>query len=215
MARGQKTTLVKTLRTTQDFTELLSLSELSTQMEVLSFLQNNLFDYQMNYFKSHLMTFEEMMTYIPEKDKGIYFKESQYREYKGKGQYLPYSEKYVREEMSGKNYGGSNYISTHYFLVNTIKKVFYHFNKKFVPKFKFSYKKGLLICEYHFVGKKITFERYAKCEMHDSHHVITVKFQMVSNLLCDFCNDNYLTNSHDCGGWYDTKNEKFKDIVDE
>ena len=39
----EKKVELKTLKTTQDFTELLVLSELNTQMEVLGFLQDNLF----------------------------------------------------------------------------------------------------------------------------------------------------------------------------
>ena len=66
-------TVIKTLKTSHDFTELLSLSELDIQMEVLGFLQENLFDYQMNYLKSFLKTFDEVIEYIPDKDYPIYF----------------------------------------------------------------------------------------------------------------------------------------------
>jgi hypothetical protein len=66
-------TVLGQLKTSQDFNELLSLSELDIQMEVLGFLQENLFDYQMNYLKSFLKTIDEAIEYIPEKDYTEYF----------------------------------------------------------------------------------------------------------------------------------------------
>ena len=70
-------TVLGQLKTSQDFNELLSLSKLDIQMEVLGFLQENLFDYQMNYLKSFLKTIDEAIEYIPEKDYHIYFNENE------------------------------------------------------------------------------------------------------------------------------------------
>lgn len=50
-----------------DFTELLDLSTLETQMKVLSHLTNNLAEYQNNFLKSHLKTADELLDYIPKR----------------------------------------------------------------------------------------------------------------------------------------------------
>ena len=92
------------------------MSELSTQMDVLGFLQENLFEYQMNYFKSHLMTYDQMMEFMPEKQKPLYFSYrdfrghyTNFREYDNKSNYTDpddvkykkYNEKYVFKVLSG------------------------------------------------------------------------------------------------------------------
>ena len=74
----QKEIVVKPLRTLRDFTELLSLSDLKVQMGVLGFLQQNLFEYQMNYFKSQLMAWDDLIEYISDNDKPIFFKKREY-----------------------------------------------------------------------------------------------------------------------------------------
>ena len=61
-------TMVKHLPTSDDFDELLNLSTLQTQMEVLSKLQANMLTYQRNYMKSFLMTSSEILEYIPEEN---------------------------------------------------------------------------------------------------------------------------------------------------
>jgi len=220
-AQTSKTeTLVSTLKTSQDFTELLSLSELSTQLEVLSFLQSNLFEYQMNYLKNHLMTFDEMMAYIPENEKKIYFKE--YTDYKlnkaYKKVYKRYSEEYLREKLKYRYWKRSkpayfDYVKTHYFLVNTVDKTFYHFNKALVPKFKFSSNKNILICTYTRSRKTISYGKFCQASQWDEVRTIEVYFNMKTNLLVGLNDNTRCINPVNVGSWFengygDDKEEK-------
>lgn len=221
VSKKKSETLVETLKTSEDFTELLSLSKLSTQMEVLSFLQNNLFSYQMNYFQSHLLTFDELMEFLPEKDKPTYFPEnSLYRAYKTGGKYLNYNEKVLREKLSKIDFSFSQKIDAvknHAFLVNTIDKKVYHFNKKLINKFKFSYNNDILICSYIRPARKVkSFEKFARCKQYDEIRVIEVYFNMKTNLLVGLNDYTDYKNGCDIGGWYengysDDKPEKMYD----
>jgi hypothetical protein len=56
------------LKTPADFNELLDLQSLSTQMLVLSHLNNNLIGYQREFLKSFIKTPKEIIDYIAEKD---------------------------------------------------------------------------------------------------------------------------------------------------
>ena len=223
--------VVKTLRTTQDFTELLNLAELKTQMEVLGFLQDNLYEYQMNYFKSQLMSFDEVWDYISDNDKPKYFDHREYymgsydqklkkwvkpKEMEGVN-YLPYSEKYVREPFLAKPncYENPNKLpkaKKDFFLLDTKGKKIYSFNRRFLPKFKFSYEKSLLVCTYFDTRKYVSFGRWAKCSIGDMEHTIVIKFDMIRNLMVSFIDSSGIYNSADCGSWYDSNNERMQKI---
>ena len=210
----QKETLVKTLRTTQDFTELLSLSELSTQMEVLSFLQGNLFDYQMNYFKSHLLTFDELLAFIPDKDKKVYFKDHLDGDYVG-DKWVPheFDEKKVRQEFKKSYYNSRDYIKEHLFLVNTKFKKFYHFNKKILPKFHFFSKDGLLIPTYVRKRTVIRNEQFGLAYSYTQTRTIKAFFDMKTNLLVQYSDSTEYTDKAEAG-WHQKGDHMYKDYDD-
>jgi len=171
-------TVVRTLKTAQDFTELLSLSELNVQMKVLGFLNRNLYDYQMGFFKSQLMDFEQMIAYIPKSDLKHYFycdyAHRKYRctEYKKdekgeyvrdsenglieikKGRYLPFNLEYLRTKWSKKenyfSHDNRSVIEKHYFLLDTENKKYYKVPKGTVDRFTFSHGENTLICNFKF-----------------------------------------------------------------
>lgn len=64
---------IQILKTPADFKEELSLTDLSTQMIVLKYLQDNLLDYQHKFVKSFMMTFQQLLDYIPEDQHDEYF----------------------------------------------------------------------------------------------------------------------------------------------
>jgi len=198
---------LNTLSTTQDFAELLSLTQLKTQMGVLGFLQDNLFDYQMNYFKSHLMTFDEMMAYIPEKEKKVFFKKYRDCEYtNNKLVYKPYNEVYLR-------YCLKSYIETDLFLVNTIDKKVYHFPKQIVPLFKFFFTDGKLVCTYYRSVMVKTFESFNETYSYDSQRTYQLFFDMDKNLLVGHSDETELVNKCYIGYHHSHRDSKRADIL--
>jgi hypothetical protein len=109
---------VNILESPSDFTEMLSLSELNTQMHVLEFLQNNMLEYQRDYVRSFIKTKSEVLDFIPVSDVDSYF--PKYRTYKDNQE----------------------------FIVDTKNKELIEISKSFVDNFKFRHKDGNLICEY-------------------------------------------------------------------
>ncbi len=59
---------INKLKSFEDFTELLDLSNLVTQMELFNHLSNNIKNYQLNFLKSNIITFEEFLNKISESD---------------------------------------------------------------------------------------------------------------------------------------------------
>jgi len=68
-------TTAKPLITPKDFEEQLNLAELETQMSTLKFLLKNMSEYQKEFLRSKLYTFDELLDFLPEKDWPLYFKE--------------------------------------------------------------------------------------------------------------------------------------------
>lgn len=231
MINNQKEIVVKPLKTIHDFAELLSLSDLKVQMGVLGFLQQNLQDYQMNFFKSQLMDWETLVEYISDKDKPTFFKTREYnsgeydsvkREYITEGYYAEYDWEYAKKEYTDKNYTEDktnkqySIAERKFFIVDHKRKKLYTINKKLIDKFTFTYDGKYLVCNYLDIRKDISFERFARCRMHDRHHKITVWFNLDENCVEEFSGNTTYENSGDCGSWYDTANEKFsKNFVDD
>ena len=209
---------IGSLRTTQDFNDMLDLAELDTQMEVLSHLNRNLFDYQMNFFKSQLMTWEELIEFIPEHDMLKYFT-SRRKEYgtwdREKMCYdrpetiLPYDFdwatcNYTGDPKNNPHRDTANYpANKDFFIVDTKNKKIHNFNKKFVNKFKFDYEEGYLLCRYFDSRQFISFESFTECYNHDREHSIMVKFDLKRNLFHSYSNEYNDKNRRRCGSWGD------------
>lgn len=223
---NKKEIVVKPLKS-KDFAELLSLTDLMTQMEVLGFLQQNLFDYQMNYFKSQLMAWDDLVEYISDKDKPSFFKRREYihgeydqqkRKYITEGYYAGYDWEYAQKEYtecqstfdstSKKDYSKAN---RRFFLVNHKTKEFYTVNKRLVDKFKFSYEDNFLICKYYDSRPYVSFDRWAQCSMCDCQHTIIIKFDLQLNCIESFSDDKKYVVTGKCGSWYDDSNESLRD----
>ena len=221
-----KEIVVKPLKS-KDFAELLSLTDLMTQMEVLGFLQQNLFEYQMNYFKSQLMIWDDLVEYISDKDKPIFFTRREYmsgeydrvkREYLTKGYYADYDWKYAQKEFTfndahynekdKKEFSRSNRC---FFLVDHKTKKLYTINKKLVDKFKFTYEDNFLICKYYDSRPYVSFGRWSRCSMCDCQHTIIVKFDLIQNCVESFSNETHYIVTGECGSWHDSSNEYLRD----
>ena len=146
------TKTLSTLRTSQDFNELLSMSELNTQMEVLTFLQDNLQDYQMNYLKSFFKDIDEVIAYIPQKDYEKYFSKNDcssawtYPENKFKG--LKAVREFYTKNTSYPTMYDDNFTKIkkpisdlNHLIINTKKKEIYRLPKNMVEHMKF-FKRG-------------------------------------------------------------------------
>lgn len=222
---------LKKLTTIKDFKELLVLSELNTQMEVLGFLQENLFEYQMNYLKSQLMLWDEILEYIPDNEKHLYFKERKYNT----GDYDRELQKFTKEswyseynfEYAIKEYTETSYFNKiskakkSYFVLDTINKIIYYFPKCFLEYFKFFYKKDELICKYFDSRQYISFDSFTECHNHDNEHTIEIIFNLNKNLFKSFKEQDILKNKKRCGSWGDygyyskDNSKKYKFISDE
>lgn len=71
---------IPTLKSPADFKEKLSLIDLSTQMMIFKHFHDNLITYQRNFVKSFMLTFEEVLNYIPEEQQDHYFAPYKYME---------------------------------------------------------------------------------------------------------------------------------------
>jgi hypothetical protein len=216
-----KEIVVKPLKS-KDFAELLSLTDLMTQMEVLGFLQQNLFDYQMNYFKSQLMIWDDLIQYISDKDKPSFFTRREHisgeydrekMEYKTPSYYAEYDWNYAQREFTfndahygedKKKFSRSN---RHFFLVDHKTKKLYTINKKLVDKFKFTYEDNFLVCKYYDSRPYVSFDRFAQCSMCDCQHTIIVKFDLIQNCVESFSDKTDFIVTGKCGSWYDSSNE--------
>jgi len=231
----QKEIVVKPLRTIQDFTELLSLSDLKIQMGVLGFLQQNLFEYQMNYFKSQLMAWEDLVEYISDNDKPSFFKNREYICGKWDSKlkkditpsyYAEYDWKYAQKKYTEvawhsdyhkkgkKEYSDAN---RKFFLVDHKNKELYTVNKKLVDKFTFAYDGNYLVCNYYDSRPYVSFDRFAECSMCDCQHTIQIKFNLELNCVESFYDKTYYEVTGACGSWYNDSNEYLRDsfITDE
>ena len=201
-------------------------------MGVLGFLQKNLQDYQMNYFKSQLIDWESLVNYISDKDKPSFFKSRKYicgeydsvkKEYITESYHAPYDWEYAKKEYTDKNQEERrnhakkySLAERNFFLVNHESKELYTINKKLIDKFTFSYDGNYLVCKYHDIRKAITFEKFARCKMHDRHHTITIWFNLEKNCVKAFSDNTVYKNGGDCGSWHDSSNEDFdKNFVDD
>lgn len=205
-----KEIVVKTLRTSEDFNELLSLSDLKTQMEVLGFLQKNLFEYQMNFFKSQLMTFDEFWNFIPDNDKPKYFQDKEYVSgYKKKdgtlekGYYKPWDYKYAYKTFK-EFYGNKN----NYFLFDGKEKKYDIITAAEIKKFKFDYQQGLLICYWTERKQSKEYAQWARCFMRDEEYGTTIKFDLSKNILVSYKSNYKLLSRYDCGSWYSRANSR-------
>lgn len=209
------------------------MSELSTQIEVLTFLQENLFDYQMNYLRSNLMTFDEVMEYLPEEKKVEYFhhngyyndwkKRDDYEKKHGslKGFVRVFDEKNVRKMLTtdfgsafndqGKPCLGKDKINDHFFIVTHDPKDVHSFNKNLLPKFTFKYDKNILICNYIRKRKDISHARWARIDMHTEVREINIKFDLKKNIIHSYDDDTYnIDIVKNVGSWYDSQYENWR-----
>ena len=116
---------VNLLKSPSDFTELLSLSELSTQMKVLEFLQCNMLNYQRDYVKSFIKTKDEVLDFIPAEDVEKYFPD------------------YITHRKPEDTY-----------IVDTKYKMLIEIHRDLIDSFKFRYEDEKLICEYSKTNRK-------------------------------------------------------------
>jgi hypothetical protein len=217
-----KEIVVKPLKS-KDFAELLSLTDLMTQMEVLGFLQQNLFDYQMNYFKSQLMIWDDLVEYISDRDKPSFFTRREYisgdydhqkKKWITHGYDADFDWKYAQteytedrncyDENSMKEYSRAN---RRFFLVDHKSKKLYTVNKRLVDKFRFSYEDKYLVCKYYDSRPYVSFDRFAQCSMCDCQHTIIIKFDLQLNCIESFYDDTKYVVTGKCGSWYDSSNE--------
>jgi hypothetical protein len=224
--KKQKDIVVRPLRTIQDFSELLSLSDLKVQMGVLGFLQQNLFEYQMNFFKSQLMDWDQLCEYLPDHQKHLYFKKREYicgeydrvkMEYITPSYYADYDWDYAQKDYTEnpnyyqkdrKKYSAANRC---FFLVNHNTKELYKVNKRLVDKFKFAYDGNYLVCNYYDSRPYVSFGRFAQCSMCDCQHTIQIKFNLELNCVESFYDDTTYVVTGKCGSWYDSSNEYLRD----
>ena len=184
---NRKFVVLNTLKTAQDFTELLELSELKVQMEVLGFLQENLYEYQLNYFKSHLKTFQELVDYLPEKDLPIYFPVREY----DNGKYLSFSLKYAKKIYDRDKYS--------LILTNFSKKEFYYIGIDKIPRFKFSYKRGNLICTYFESSLNQYNAQWGRRKQYLYELTVEIKFSLRENKLISYIETQENKNEIDIG----------------
>lgn len=221
-----KEIVVKPLKS-KDFAELLSLTDLMTQMEVLGFLQQNLFEYQMNYFKSQLMIWDDLIEYISDRDKPSFFTRREYisgdydhqkKKWITHGYDADFDWKYAQteytedrncyDEKSKKEYSKAN---RRFFLVDHKTKKLYTVNKRLVDKFTFSYEDKYLVCKYYDSRPYVSFDRFAQCSMCDCQHTIIIKFDLQLNCIESFSDETHYYITGKCGSWYDSSNEYLRD----
>jgi hypothetical protein len=219
----QKEIVVKPLKS-KDFAELLSLTDLMTQMEVLGFLQQNLHEYQMNYFKSQLMAWDELIKYISDNDKPKFFTRREYifgdydrkkEEYITPSYYAEYDWNYAKRQytenshfLDKKEFSAAN---RRFFIVDHKNKKLYTVNKKLVDKFTFSYEGKYLVCKYYDSRPYVSFGRWSECSMCDCQHTIIIKFDLIQNCIESFFDDEKYKVTGKCGSWHDSSNEYLRD----
>lgn len=120
--------IVNPLKCDQDFKELLSASDLRSQLDILNFLSDNIRNYQINYVKSFLMSLKEVIDYIPNNEYKSWFLVD-----------------YNHDELT-------EFEKTRYFLVDTRCKIVFSINKGSVENLIFTVEKNRLI------GKSLYYE---------------------------------------------------------
>ena len=181
----------------------------------------------MNYFKSQLMAWDDLIEYISDNDKPIFFKKREYIHGKWDSNlkkditpsyYAEYDWEYAQKEYTEnrafydkKNIKEYSYANRKFFLVDHKHKKLYTVNKKLVDKFTFAYDGNYLVCNYYDSRPYVSFGRFAQCSMCDCQHKIQIKFNLELNCLESFYDDTTYVVTGSCGSWYDSSNEYLRD----
>lgn len=113
----------KLLKTPQDFTNLISLQELSTQMTILDFIKKNLHKYQMNYVSSFMKTPDDVLKYIPEKDHSQYLRNTRKNYDRDKPEKGDTLRKWLIRESKERSWSSQLPQITHFFVNVKDKKI--------------------------------------------------------------------------------------------
>lgn len=192
MEKNKQTQTINVLTSPADFTEQLSLSELSTQMVVLNFLQTNLLDYQRNFVKSFIMTIPAILDILPDDEYSTYLK--------------GYQESFwIKDrpefdiDLASKFYSNN----CEYWIIDYKNKKLIPFGNKDIKKYKFTTnKQATELTMFYHVDYQSYHRGFASTgKLSIDTQTISFKFDIIKNQFIGFVNDFKSSGSTDVGFW--------------
>lgn len=188
-------TKIKTLKSPADFTSELSLSELSTQMIVLKYLQDNLLDYQRNFVKSYFKTIDLILNELPN---------DQYENYLS--EFLEYKKEFNLETASNKYKE-----LCEYWLIDYKNKKLIPFGNKSLSEYKFQTNKEATKLTMYFQTHYVSYHRGFASQGHLSKNIQIVKFQfnLLTNEFIGFYQDTIYGETNIVGFWCESTQDSY------